>query len=45
MGAWQVYCNGDVNVSVHVDDDDGCFEFRLCCRNGSPAGCFSSVKF
>ena len=27
MGAWQVYCNGDDDVPVHDDDDDGCFQF------------------
>ena len=28
MGAWQVYCNEDVDVLVHDDDDDdGFFQF------------------
>ena len=27
MGAWQVYCNDDVDVLLHDGDNDGCFQF------------------
>ena len=34
---WQVYCNDDNDVSVRDDDDDaGCFQFYLSCRDDVP---------